>query len=122
MDDPLTDFEQAIVKAVYMDCIQQDIGTASLLQKVYTEHKAMRMSARDVRDILRSLKTRHTKLAEYRGKYRPSAMELPSKRTLYVRAACVMVVFFSLSTQSVTCCALTGAMVAIRAQRPCQSK
>lgn len=71
MDDPLTDFEQAIVKAVYMDCIQQDIGTASLLQKVYTEHKAMRMSARDVRDILRSLKTRHTKLAEYDAGFFP---------------------------------------------------
>ena len=71
MDDPLTEFEQAIVKAVYMDCIQQDIGTASLLQKVYTEHKAMRMSARDVRDILRSLKTRHTKLAEYDAGFFP---------------------------------------------------
>ena len=71
MDDPLTEFEHAIVKAVYMDCIQQDIGTASLLQKVYTEHKAMRMSARDVRDILRSLKTRHTKLKEYDAGFSP---------------------------------------------------
>ena len=71
MDDPLTEFEQAIVKAVYMDCIQQDIGTALLLQKVYTEHKATRMSARDVRDILRSLKTRHTKLAEYDAGFFP---------------------------------------------------
>lgn len=82
MDDPLTEFEQAIVKAVYMDCIQQDIGTASLLQKVYTEHKAMRMCAREVRDILRSLKTRHTKLAEYDAGFPPVSYDCIEDTTI----------------------------------------
>ena len=87
MDSPLTDAEKAIAKEVYLDCIHYDSGTAKLLQKVHTEYKAMRMSPHDVRQILRSLKTRHTKLAEYDAGFSSVTCEHIDEAT--VQALCI---------------------------------